>query len=379
MRDRGAEAPAAAGGQHADPGDLRDAVGQLVASRGERPVRPGRGGEHRPAGPQPVAQHLDGPRVVARGDLVPLGDARPRRSPSPGARTRPPGTAQARTKFRVVGATRRDGDARRHGRSRGASAEHEQRVRVHPEARRRGRRGHLRRRLLDPLERLGDQQFPLPGPHRTHVGGRDRQPLSQSAAGRSTAIRARRERTARAGRSPRHGHAASARHRRRRLSARLPRHRSRQYSPYWREHGPPTALPVGHLQRPGADLHGGRLPGHRCEHVDLGGRQAEHGRRIVEGDSPRRPVPRARLPVARAAASTASRAACRACSACATGGGASGMHVDRDRLRREAEVPGDDLAGHDLDLVEAPRLRGQPLELRNRGWSTSGLPARTAR
>jgi len=42
---------------------------------------------------------------------------------------------------------------------------------VHPQARRRGGDRHLRRGILDPLERLGKLEFPLPGPDGPDVGG----------------------------------------------------------------------------------------------------------------------------------------------------------------------------------------------------------------
>ena len=68
--------------------------------------------------------------------------------------------------------------------------------------------------------------------------------------------------------------------------------------------------------------------------------------------------------VALSAASAACRAACLACSAAPPGRGV-GQHVDLDRLGRDAQVPRDDLPRHDLGLIEAPHLRGQPLDLRN--------------
>ena len=82
---------------------------------------------------------------------------------------------------RVTGADEAHGDVRLGRRRRGQRAEHHERVRAGGQASVRCRSGHRGCGLVDPLERLGDQQFPLPGPDSADVIGRD--PLGGAPAG----------------------------------------------------------------------------------------------------------------------------------------------------------------------------------------------------
>jgi AraC-like DNA-binding protein len=180
--DRAAQTAAPAGRQHADPGDLRDVVGELVASSRQRAVGAGRGGEHRAAGPQPRPEQLDGSRVVIGGGLIAFGDGC---FPDVHSRVpeRDPGHGPRQDQVGILRGDNTNPDSLRHPRCRGERAEDQQRVGVHVQAGSRGGGRQVGGGPLDPLKRLGQQQLPLPGPYRADVADRGRGPAPQAGPG----------------------------------------------------------------------------------------------------------------------------------------------------------------------------------------------------
>jgi len=68
-------------------------------------------------------------------------------------------------KVGILGGDNADADPGGHRRRRDRVSEYQQRVRLHLEAAVSGGHRHVRRGLLDPLERLRDDQLPLPRPY----------------------------------------------------------------------------------------------------------------------------------------------------------------------------------------------------------------------
>ena len=125
-------------------------------------------------GADPFPQHRDRAAVVVRGDLVALGQA----FPGDGARMaeRDRWHRPDPVEFGILGGNHAYGDARREPRCLRRRGQYHQRMCLDLQARcGRGRR-HLGRDLLDPFERLGDDQLPLPGADRADIGGGDRRP-----------------------------------------------------------------------------------------------------------------------------------------------------------------------------------------------------------
>ena len=218
--DRGAEAPPAAGGEHADPGDLRDVARQLIAARAKRAVPgrwPRRARTGRTAAAPASASTISGSWLG--GDLIPLGDGGPAyRRPRVPERDR----GHRPRRDHVPGRRRR---ARRPKRAAaGQGAARARRVRAA------GGRVPAGRPLPLPLPSpvpparstrtipgsAARVAWPVPTARRPPTPG----PAGAPAAWHSTDGLPRRERTARESRTPRPGPAVSARRRSTSRSAR---------------------------------------------------------------------------------------------------------------------------------------------------------------